>query len=158
MFVTGQEGVPARLSWPCTSFGGQLPSKRSTPRAACADQAAQRGRMAGRRGWQGRLQAWAQAPGCAQLTADACCVQERGANSDPSLEERSYYIDYIYRDLEPWKEKGITEVPFNTSAFQAHGHHVCRLLHWGAPAADSCVACCPVTAAPCTWVLVGVLL
>ena len=63
--------------------------------------------------------------------ADACCSQERGANSDPSLEERSYYIDYIYRDLEPWKEKGITEVPFITSAFQAHGNHVCRLLHWG---------------------------
>jgi hypothetical protein len=85
--------------------------------------------------------------------AGACCSQERGANSDPSLEERSYYIDYIYKDLEPWKEKGITEVPFNTIAFQADGHHVCRLLTGGAPAAHSCVACCPVMVTPCTWVL-----
>jgi hypothetical protein len=38
------------------------------------------------------------------------CWQERGANSPPGMEERSYYIDYIYKDLEPWKQHGITEV------------------------------------------------
>lgn len=110
MFVAGQKGLPARLSWPCTSVSSQLPAITSTPPAACADQPAQRGLMSGRRGWHGRLQAREQAPGCARLTADACCPQERGANSAPGMEERSYYIDYIYKDLEPWKENGITEV------------------------------------------------
>ena len=159
MFVAGQKGLPARLRWPCTSSSSQLPAITSTPPAACADRPARRGLIFGRRGWQGRLQAWEQAPGCAKLTADVCCPQERGANSAPGMEERSYYIDYIYKDLEPWKENGITEVRgcrvewlFShtvlalerawsmegdrhhrrvclSSAFRKHGHHVCRLPH-----------------------------
>lgn len=37
-------------------------------------------------------------------------LQERGSNEAPDVEERSYYIDYILRDLEPWRKHGITEV------------------------------------------------
>lgn len=43
-----------------------------------------------------------------------CCFllspQKRGPDVPDGLEERSYFIDWIYQDLEPWKKHGIHEV------------------------------------------------